>query len=113
MHMEVIVAKTKTSTAVKRRYNQKAYARLQIVIPKGRKEAVEEYARQHGGSVNGLVNKLLREELGMTEEEWKRADWMTQQTDEGVDGEDREEAQQWSEKQDVSGAFGKRPSGGR
>ena len=105
------MAKTKTSTAVKRRYNQKLYARLQIVIPKGRKDAVEEYAKQHDGSVNGLVNRLLREEMGMTAEEWKCADRKDQQPDEAEEREYPEEAQSWPEKHDVSGAFAGRSHG--
>ena len=65
------MAKTKTSTAVKRRYIEKTYARLNIVIPKSRKEQVEEYAKSHDGSVNGLINRLLRDEIGISEKEWK------------------------------------------
>jgi len=66
------MAKTKTSSAVKQRYNEKAYDRLAITIPKGKKGMVEEYAAAHDGSVNGMVNRLLRKELGLSEEEWKR-----------------------------------------
>lgn len=65
------MAKTKTSTAVKRRYNEKVYARLNITIPKNRKDELEEFAKTHGGSVNGLVNQLLREAMGLSEREWK------------------------------------------
>ncbi len=66
------MAKTKTSSAVKQRYNEKAYDRLAITIPKGKKTLVEEYAAAHDGSVNGVVNRLLRVELGISEEDWKR-----------------------------------------
>ena len=66
------MAKTKTSSAVKQRYNEKAYDRLAITIPKGKKASVDEYAATHDGSVNGLVNRLLRTELGLSEAEWKR-----------------------------------------
>ena len=62
----------KTSNAVKDRWNAKAYDDLRIRIPKGRKAAVEAYARSGGESINSLVNALLREKLGLTEEEWKR-----------------------------------------
>ena len=67
------MAKTKTSTAVKRRYNEKAYDRLAVTIPKGQKAAVEAHAQNKGLSVNGLVNALLREDLNLSEEEWKRS----------------------------------------
>ena len=66
------MAKTKTSSAVKQRYNEKAYDRLAITIPKGRKETIEEYAKQEGISINGLVNRLLRETVGLSEEDWKK-----------------------------------------
>ena len=65
------MAKTKTSTAVKNRYNAKAYDRLAITIPKGRKPAIEAHAQAKGESVNGLVNNLLRVDMGFTEDEWK------------------------------------------
>lgn len=65
------MAKTKTSSAVKQRYNEKAYDRLAITIPKGQKQAVEAHAEKVGQTVNGLVNKLLREDMGQTEAQWK------------------------------------------
>ena len=61
----------RTSSAVKNRYNAKAYDQLPIRVPKGRKAAIDAYAKEHGESVNGLVNNVLREMLGMSEEEWK------------------------------------------
>lgn len=63
----------KTSSAVKNRYNAKAYDQLPIRVPKGRKETIEAYAKQEGISINGLVNRLLRETLGMSEDAWKRS----------------------------------------
>ena len=49
----------------------KRYDRIQLVVPKGRKTDIDEYAKAKGDSVNGLMNSLLREALGMSEEEWK------------------------------------------
>ena len=66
------MAKTKTSTAVKRRYNEKSYDRLAITVPKGQKAAIEAHARAQGESINGLVNRLLRADMGLSAEEWKR-----------------------------------------
>ena len=51
----------------------KKYDRIQLVVPKGRKSNVEAYAKAHGESVNGLINRLLRNEIGLPEEEWKKA----------------------------------------
>ena len=64
--------KRNKQTAYKQAYNERAYARLAITIPKGRKETVEAIAKERGESVNGLVNALLRGAAGLTEDEWKR-----------------------------------------
>lgn len=47
------------------------YDRVQIVLPAGRKQMVDDYARQTGETVSGLVNRLLRETLSVSEEEWR------------------------------------------
>ena len=62
---------TKTSSAVKRRYNEKAYDRLAITVPKGQKGAIEAHAAKSGESVNGFVNRLIRADMGLSDEEWK------------------------------------------
>lgn len=62
----------KKQTEWTRAYNEKAYDRLAITIPKGQKNTIEEYAKQHNESINGLVNRLLRTEIGLSEEEWKK-----------------------------------------
>ena len=64
----------KRFTRYKNRYNAENYDSLRIVVPKGRKAEIEAYARDAGESVNGLVNALLREKLGQSEEEWKRGE---------------------------------------
>ena len=56
------------------KYVKENYERLNIKVPKGRKAAIEAHARGRGESVNGLVNALLRERLGQSEEEWKRGE---------------------------------------
>ena len=53
------------------RYLQKL-ERLVFRVPKGRKAEIEAYAAAAGKSVNGLITDLLRKEMGMTEEEWKK-----------------------------------------
>lgn len=68
----------KTSSAVKQRYNEKAYDRLAITIPKGQKATVQAAAEQEGESINSYTNKALLARLGITtwpeakEEESKR-----------------------------------------
>ena len=65
---------SKPTNAVKDRWNAKNYDDLRVRIPKGRKEDVERYAKEHEATINGLINGFLRNALGMTEEEWKRPD---------------------------------------
>ena len=61
----------KPSTRAKNKFNAANYDNLRIVVPKGRKQAVEAHAKAKGMSVNGLVNSLLREDMGLSEGEWK------------------------------------------
>lgn len=56
----------------------KKYDRIQLVVPKGRKSDIETYAKAKGESVNGLMNALLRDALGMSDEDWKLTDRATQ-----------------------------------
>lgn len=62
----------KKQTEWTRAFNEKAYDRLAITIPKGQKQAVEAHAESKGESVNGLVNALLRADMGLSEHEWKK-----------------------------------------
>ena len=59
-------------TQYKNRFNSERYDSLRIVVPKGRKSEIEVHAQSKGLSVNGLVGELLRADMDMTEEEWKR-----------------------------------------
>ena len=60
-------------TNYKRAFNEKAYDRLAITIPKGLKTTVEALANERGESVNGMVNGLLRGAAGLSEAEWKQS----------------------------------------
>lgn len=60
----------KTSADVRNRWNVKNYFRINITVPKGNKELVEKFAESQGLSVNSLINRLLSQELGMTDSEW-------------------------------------------
>lgn len=61
----------KASAASKNKWNAKAYDRINLVVPKGRKLTLEQVAAERGESVNGLINGLLRANLGLSEDEWK------------------------------------------
>lgn len=62
----------KTSNAVKDRWNKKAYDQLGIRVPKGMKEQIEAHAQEQGMSLNGYVNALIRRDMGVPEDQWKR-----------------------------------------
>ena len=54
----------KTSAAVKNRYNDKAYDRINLTVPKGDKEIIKAHADKHdGGSVNGFIQRAIKETM--------------------------------------------------
>ncbi|MBE6628990.1 MAG: hypothetical protein E7629_08700 [Ruminococcaceae bacterium] len=54
----------KTSAAVKNRYNDKAYDRINLTVPKGDKEIIKAHAEKHdGGSVNGFIQRAIKETM--------------------------------------------------
>lgn len=63
---------SKAKMQANNRYTARAYDRIQVVVPKGRKAAIEARAQSGGDSVNGYINRLLRADMGLTEEEWKK-----------------------------------------
>ena len=56
----------KTSSAVKQRYNEKAYDRLAITNPKGQKATVQAAAEREKESINSYTNKALLARMGLT-----------------------------------------------
>ena len=54
----------KTSSAVKDRYNSKAYDEIKVRVAKGQKEEIKAHAEQFdGGSVNGFINRAISEAM--------------------------------------------------
>ena len=49
----------KTSSAVKNRYNAKAYDRINLLVPKGHKADIVAHADSVGMSVNAFINSLI------------------------------------------------------
>lgn len=62
------MAKTKTSSVVKERYNSKAYDDIRLRIPKGQKATVQAHADSKGESINAMVNRAILTDMGL--EEW-------------------------------------------
>lgn len=49
----------KTSSAVKNRYNAKAYDRITITVPKGQKEVIEAHAASTGEAVAAFIKRAI------------------------------------------------------
>ena len=44
-----------------RKYNDKAYDRIELKVQKGRKAELQDHAQQRGESLNGFVNRAIDE----------------------------------------------------
>ena len=53
----------KTSTAVKRRYNDKVYERISLDVPKGTKVLWKEHAESRGESLTQFVRNCVEKEI--------------------------------------------------
>ena len=64
----------KASAASKNKWNAKAYDRINLTVPKGRKATIEARAKETGESVNGYINGLIRADVGLSDDEWKNGE---------------------------------------
>jgi uncharacterized protein (DUF1778 family) len=46
-----------------RKYNEKAYDRIELKVPKGKKDEIKAHATQRGESLNGFVNRAIDETM--------------------------------------------------
>jgi hypothetical protein len=53
----------KSSTAAQNRYIAKAYDRINLTVPKGRKEEIKAHSEARGESVNGFINRAISEAI--------------------------------------------------
>ncbi|MCM1564944.1 MAG: antitoxin [Dehalobacter sp.] len=56
-------------TRANRKYNEKAYDRIGITVPKGDKEKIKSAADQAGESVNAFINSAIQERIAKSTEE--------------------------------------------
>ena len=61
--MESTNKNSKARIAANNRYNEKAYDRINIAVPKGRKDKIKAMADKHGLSINGYICKLIDEAM--------------------------------------------------
>lgn len=53
----------RASAASKNAWNAKAYDRINLTLPKGRKDVVQAHAEARGESVNGFINRAISEAI--------------------------------------------------
>ena len=53
----------KTSSAVKDRYNAKAYDEIKVRVDKVKKDVIKNHAEAQGESVNGFINRAIEEAM--------------------------------------------------
>ena len=53
----------RTSSAVKDRYNAKAYDEIKVRVKKGSKGIIQKYAESKKETVNRMINRLLENEI--------------------------------------------------
>ena len=52
-----------SATKAKNKYNAANYDSLRIVVPKGKKETIRQYAASKGKSINSFVNEAIDEAM--------------------------------------------------
>lgn len=50
-------------TKANRKYNEKAYDRVPLTVPKGQKEVIKAFAEKEGLSVNAFINAAIQEKM--------------------------------------------------
>lgn len=53
----------KAATKAQNKYIAKTYDRVNLTMPKGKKEAVQAHAEQRGESVNAFINRAIDEAM--------------------------------------------------
>lgn len=58
------MAQSKAHSKASNKYNAKTYERLAVLVYKGQREQIQAYAKEHGESLNGYINRLIAEDMG-------------------------------------------------
>lgn len=53
----------KASTKAQNKYISKAYDRINLTMPKGKKDTVQAHAAKRGESVNSFINRAINETM--------------------------------------------------
>ena len=57
------MAYTEAQKEATARYNKKAYDRINLVVPKGKRQVIADYAKAQNKSLNRFINDLIDQEL--------------------------------------------------
>lgn len=47
------------------KWNAKAYDEIKVRVPKGDKEKIQTFVQENGETVNGFINRLIAEAMGV------------------------------------------------
>jgi len=50
------------------RYNKKAYDRIDIIVPKGKRKVIQNFAKKQGLSTNKFINRAIDKAMAETED---------------------------------------------
>lgn len=62
------MAYTEAQKEATARYNKKAYDRIDVIVPKGKRAVIKAFAASHGVSVNKLINDAIDKAMADAEE---------------------------------------------
>ena len=59
------MATTKAQQKAVHKYVKNNYDRMELTVPKGRKEEIKAFAAAQGETVNSFINRLINEAMGI------------------------------------------------
>lgn len=62
------LANPKAQQEATARYNKKAYDRIDVIVPKGKRQKIADYARSRGMSSNRFINEAINQAMQPEEE---------------------------------------------
>lgn len=63
------MATTKAQQKAVHKYVKNNYDRMELTVPKGRKEEIKAFAAAQGETVNSFINRLINEAMGIDKTE--------------------------------------------